>query len=111
VCHHLGADTSPYTTDQLIDILAQNDIPVGRANMRSEVSDDPQVVASGLLEISEHPRGGVMRQPRSAARFSQAPYQLRHHSPEIGQHTVEILTELGLSLEDMQALAREGIIA
>ncbi|MFT5805286.1 MAG: crotonobetainyl-CoA:carnitine CoA-transferase CaiB-like acyl-CoA transferase, partial [Candidatus Paceibacteria bacterium] len=45
------------------------------------------------------------------ARFSHAEYQLRHHSPEIGQHTVEILTELGLSLDDMQALAREGVIA
>jgi crotonobetainyl-CoA:carnitine CoA-transferase CaiB-like acyl-CoA transferase len=111
VCHHLGADTTPYTTDQLIDILAQNDIPVGRANKRSEVSDDPQVVASGMLDVSEHPRGGAMLQPRAAARFSHAEYQLRHHSPEIGQHTVEILTELGLSLDDMQALAREGVIA
>ncbi len=111
VSHNLGADTSPYTTDQLIDILAQNDIPVGRANKRSEVSSDPQVMAGGMLEVSEHPRGGTMQQPKAPARFSKTPYALRHHSPEVGQHTVEILSELGLSIEDMQALAREGVIA
>ena len=111
VSHHLGADTSPYTTDQLIDILAQNDIPVGRANKRSQVCTDPQVVASGLIEVSEHPRGGTMQQPKAPARFSKTLYALRRHSPEVGEHTVEILSELGLSIEDMQALARAGVIA
>jgi len=69
------------------------------------------VMAGGMLEVSEHPRGGTMQQPKAPARFSKTPYALRHHSPEVGQHTVEILSELGLSIEDMQALAREGVIA
>jgi crotonobetainyl-CoA:carnitine CoA-transferase CaiB-like acyl-CoA transferase len=111
VSHHLGADTSPYTTAQLLEILAHNDIPVGRANKRDEVCDDPQVLANGMLEISDHPRGGAMRLPKPPARFSKTPYSQRHQSPEIGQHTVEILSEIGLSFEDMQALAREGVIA
>lgn len=110
VSHHLGADTLPYSTDQLLEILAKNDIPVSRVNTRADACEDPQIVATGILQTSEHPRGGTLRQPRAPARFGNSPYAERHPSPEVGQHTVEILTELGLSHEDMQALAQQGVI-
>ncbi|MFP6808658.1 MAG: CaiB/BaiF CoA-transferase family protein [Pseudomonadales bacterium] len=111
VSHRLGADCSSYSTDELIELFSQNDIPVARANQRSEVSSDPQVIASKTLMVTNHPRGGEMLHPRPPMQFSNTPFTMRSHSPEIGQHTVEILSELGLSLEDMQGMAREGIIA
>lgn len=110
VAHHLGADTSPYSTDQLMEILASNDIPAGRANKRHEVMEDPQVIASKILETLDHPRGGKMILPRAPARFSGTPLQQRRHSPEVGQHTAEILTEQGMSMEDIIQLAQQGII-
>ena len=110
VSHHLGADTSEYTTADLLQILAENDIPVSRVNARHEVVDDPQVKALGLMEELEHPRGGKMLLPKAPVSFSGTPTGHRYHSPEVGQHTVEILTELGLEFTDMQALARDGAI-
>jgi crotonobetainyl-CoA:carnitine CoA-transferase CaiB-like acyl-CoA transferase len=110
VAHHLGADTSPYSTDQLMEILASNDIPAGRANKRHEVMEDPQVIASKILETLDHPRGGKMILPRAPARFSGTPLQQRRHSPEVGQHTAEILTEQGMSREDIIQLAQKGVI-
>lgn len=110
VSHHLGADTSGYSTDEVLDILAHNDIPVARANARHEVVDDPQVKALGIVEQQEHPRGGLMQMPKPPVQFESTPTQKQYDSPEVGQHTVEVLETLGLTIEDMQALAREGAI-
>jgi len=110
VSHRMGADCSQYSTEELIELFSQNEIPVARANRRSEVADDPQVMAAGVLMTVDHPRGGLMQQPRAPVRFGATGAELRHHSPEVGQHTIEILSELGLTIEDMQALARQGAI-
>ena len=66
VSGYLGADCRQYATDELMELLAHNEIPAGRVNTRAEVVDDPQVQATGILRDVEHPRGGAM-QPRSAA--------------------------------------------
>jgi len=111
VTHALGADCSSYSTDELIALLAQNEIPVARANTRAEVLDDPQVKALGILQSFQHPRGGPMIQPRSPVRFAKKAVSSPTPSPEVGQHTVEILAELGLTIEQMQELADQGAIA
>ncbi len=110
VSHRLGADTSGYSTEQLIDLFDQNEIPIARANRRQDVIDDPQIQASGILETIEHPRGGTMRQPRPPVKFGRTNPSERTPSAEVGQHTVEILSEIGLSMADMRTLAREGAI-
>jgi len=110
VSHQLGADCSSYTTDELIEIFSQNEIPVSKANRRFEVADDPQVKAAEVLTTFQDPRGGEMQQPKPPVSFGETPSAIRSVSPEIGEHTVEILSELGLTMEDMQALAQEGII-
>ena len=110
ISSYLGADTSGYDTDQLLQLLADNEIPVGRVNRRSEVLHDRQVQASGTVLELEHPRGGALLQPRSAVRFDGTPTPPPIPSAELGEHTVEVLAELGLSLEEMQALAHQGAI-
>jgi len=111
VSHRMGADCSSYSTAELIEIFSQNEIPIARANKRAEVADDPQVKAAGVLLDLDHPRGGKMQQPRPPVRFGETPSTQRSYSPEVGQHTVEILSELGLTMEDMRALASEGVIS
>jgi len=110
VAHHLGADTTPYSTDQLMEILATNDIPASRANKRHQVTEDPQVIASEILETFDHPRGGKMVLPRAPARFGGTPLIHRRHSPEVGQHTAEVLSELGLPMEQIIQLAQGGVV-
>ena len=111
VSGYLGADCSQYATDELMELLGYNEIPAGRVNTRAQVIDDPQVQATGILQDIEHPRGGPMRQPRSAVRFSRSSEPRLQASADLGEHTVEILADLGLTLEQMQELARQGVIA
>lgn len=110
VSHRLGAETSHYSTDQILDVLTENEIPAARVNARHEIPDDPQVVAMEMLETFEHPRGGEMQLPKSPVYFSKTNPRHQRPSPEVGEHTVEILSELNMSLPDMQELARQGAI-
>lgn len=110
VSHRLGADTSNYQTDELLDLLQQNDIPAAKVNLRHEVPDDPQVKATGIVEEFEHPRGGDMQLPTPPIRFSKTETAHQRPSPEVGEHTVEILSELDMTLAEMQELAKQGAI-
>ncbi len=111
VTHRLGADTSSYSTDELVELFAQHDMPVARANRRDQIEHDEQVKALGILEETVHPRGGEMRLPRPSVQFGGTAGRDRSPSPELGEHTVEVLEELGLDIEQMRQMAREGIIA
>ena len=53
--------------------------------------------ASELIFETEHPVAGTIRQPRAAALFPETPTTLRRPAPTLGEHTDEILSELGLS--------------
>ena len=110
VSGYLGADCRQYATDELMDLLAYNEIPAGRVNTRAQVIDDPQVQAAKILQDFEHPRGGAMRQPRNPLRFSDVSTPKLQPSADLREHTVEVLAGLGLSLEEMQELARQGAI-
>jgi crotonobetainyl-CoA:carnitine CoA-transferase CaiB-like acyl-CoA transferase len=110
VSHRLGADTSNYETEELLDLLRQNDIPAARVNRRSEIADDPQVQALGMIEKFEHPRGGKMQLPKAPIDFSRTPSQHQAPSPEVGQHTVDVLMELDMTFAEMQELAKQGAI-
>ena len=110
VSGYLGADCRQYATDELMELLAYNEIPAGRVNTRAQVIEDPQVQAARILQDVDHPRGGPMRQPRSPLRFGNSPSMPLQPSVDLGAHTVEVLADLGLTLEQMQELAGQGVI-
>jgi len=110
VSHSLGADTRQYTTQQLIQLFAENDVPIARANRREEVATDPQVQATQALQVHSHPRAGRLIQPRPAVRFEGTPTPTPAPAPELGEHTVALLDELGLTEIEMQELAEQGVL-
>jgi crotonobetainyl-CoA:carnitine CoA-transferase CaiB-like acyl-CoA transferase len=98
------------TTEDWLEKLEAEGVPCAPVLTREQVINHPQVHASNLLLESDHPVAGRLRQTRAAARFSVTPTELRSGAPLLGQHTDEVLTGLGLSRRELEALRAKGVI-
>jgi crotonobetainyl-CoA:carnitine CoA-transferase CaiB-like acyl-CoA transferase len=72
--------------------------------------EHPQVTANEIVVETEHSRSGRLRQARPAARFGQAPFEIRHGAPALGEHTREVLAELGCRDGEIEDLRSAGVI-
>jgi crotonobetainyl-CoA:carnitine CoA-transferase CaiB-like acyl-CoA transferase len=98
------------TTAEWMARLEAADVPCAPALTRSQVIEDPQVLASEILIESDHPVAGRLRQTRAAARYSATPPELRRGAPQLGEHGDEILRELGLSLDEIGNLRKREVV-
>jgi crotonobetainyl-CoA:carnitine CoA-transferase CaiB-like acyl-CoA transferase len=97
------------TTEEWLERLEAAGVPCAPVLTRGQVIAHPQILASGILLESEHPSAGRLRQTRTAARF-EAPMLIRRGAPRLGEHSREILAELGLADATIEALRRQRII-
>jgi crotonobetainyl-CoA:carnitine CoA-transferase CaiB-like acyl-CoA transferase len=98
-------------TAELTARLEAEDVPHARVLRREEVLNDPQVAANESIATFEDPRGGRMRLARNPARFDRASLPFRRHAPALGEHTDEVLRELGRSAEQITKLRTDGAVA
>ena len=85
------------STAEWLALSEVHDIPATPIVAVPEVPDHPQLKAVGLFQRREHPVAGPVLEMRPATRFSRTPVTLRRHAPTTGQHSAEILDELGLA--------------
>jgi len=81
--------------------------PVQKA---SELADDPQVRANSYLLDFDHPVHGPVKLVASPVQFDDRPPDIRTPAPQLGQHTEEVLLELGYTWEDIARLKEENVI-
>lgn len=84
-------------------------VPFSMILTPQELTEDPHALAIGLFEESEHPVVGRVRLPRHPARFGATPASLGAGAPALGQHTDDVLTELGLA-DEIATLRAEKIV-
>ena len=85
-------------------VLKQQDIPCVPVKHPTELLDDPHLVATDFFERVEHPSEGPVLAMKSPMQMSASPVGLRRHAPRLGQHTREILAEIGYSEARCDAL-------
>jgi crotonobetainyl-CoA:carnitine CoA-transferase CaiB-like acyl-CoA transferase len=99
-----------FTIGEAMRRLDEAKVPAVAAVALSEIPDHPQIVANELIVESHHPVAGPLRQPRAAARFSGTPVRVSGPAPLPGEHTDEILEELGYDVDARAALRAAGAV-
>lgn len=93
-----------------VEALNAAGVPCGPILNIKEVFEDPQVGHLGLATKVTHPKLGELEVQNLPVTLSRTPGAVRMPAPEPGQHTDEVLGELGYSSEDVMALRRAGVI-
>ena len=106
----LHATLAKRTSGDWVEILNRAGVPCGPIYSVDQVFADPQVAHLQSAVEVEHPRLGKFRVLNQAARLSRTPAAVVSATPEIGQHTDEVLAELGYSAADIAALHAKGAV-
>jgi crotonobetainyl-CoA:carnitine CoA-transferase CaiB-like acyl-CoA transferase len=85
------------TTEEWLEPLDAEQVPCAPILPLSQILEHPQIEATGVIVETDHPVAGRIRQARAAARFEKTPTTLDRPAPTLGEHTDEILAELGLA--------------
>jgi formyl-CoA transferase len=92
----IEAITSTKPRAHWLQLFDANNIPCGPINDYSQVFEDPQVIARELVVDVEHPTLGAIRALGSAIKLSATPPDVRRRAPLLGEHTEEVLSEVGI---------------
>jgi crotonobetainyl-CoA:carnitine CoA-transferase CaiB-like acyl-CoA transferase len=84
-----------HTTAEWLERLDAADVPCAPILRRGEIIHNEQVVARGIITEFEQPKVGLVRQPKPAARFEVNEAAIGGPAPRIGEHSREVLRELG----------------
>jgi len=93
-----------------IDALNEAGVPCGPIYKMDQVFADPQVAHIGAAAEVDHPRLGRSRIVAQPARLSRTPASVASATPELGEHTAEILRELKYSEKEVEQLKAKGAI-
>ena len=85
-------------------------VPCGPINDLADVFADPQVRYREMTVQMPHPLTDALRLVASPMKFSATPVQYRRPPPLLGEHTAQVLAELGFGADEVDALKRAGAI-
>ena len=99
------------TTQEWFEELEQVGIPCGPVNTIDKVAIDPQVLAREMIVGVHHPKAGNFKVTNTPIKLSRTPSKLERASPDLGEHTKELLRELlGITAQDLLNLENCGVI-
>jgi crotonobetainyl-CoA:carnitine CoA-transferase CaiB-like acyl-CoA transferase len=97
-------------TDDVVKLLTAKDVPCAPVVSLDEMLVHPQIVANRTLVEYEHPLIGPIRQPRATPTFASMQGAGIVPAPGLGDHTEEILSEIGLSRPSIESLLTTGVV-
>ena len=111
LAEEIEAVTATQPRAHWLTLLEEAGIPCGPILDYEEVFADPHVRERGMVQEIDHPEAGRIRVVGPAVKLSETPASVRRPSPLLGEHTAEILREIGVTDAEIEALAASGVVA
>ncbi len=99
------------TRDEWYGFLVKQDVCVGKVYDVEEVFEDPQIRARQMVVETEHPEIGKVKEVGVAIKMLGTPGAVRRAAPYRGEHTDQVLKDLGLPPEEIQSLRAKRVVA
>jgi CoA:oxalate CoA-transferase len=106
----VGGRLAGNTTAYWVETLNAAGVPCGPVNSVAEVFADPQIQAQQMVIDVDHPGYGIVRMLGFPMKLSETPCRVRRSAPRLGEHSDEVLAELGYSEAERAAWRRDGVI-
>jgi len=106
----IGAWAAQRSVDAALAALDGASVPAGRIYTVADIAADPHYQARGMLDAVQLADGSTLAVPGICPKLSATPGGHRHNAPALGQHSDQVLQELGLSAEQIAGLRARGIV-
>ena len=93
----IEAEAPKRSTAEWVEFCDEVSIPCMPVLSLEQLPDDPHMKAVGMFGRDEHPSEGPYKVIRAPVSFSSSPFRIRRHAPRLGEHTREILEEIGMA--------------
>ena len=103
----VAAEMKKRTTAEWLEALERADIPVQRMNSLEDIVAAPHLAATGFFRMLQPPTEGAIRSMAVPSEWSESPPEYRRHAPRLGEHTTEVLREVGVPQSDIEALTKQ----
>ena len=102
--------TRTKNTEEWVKIMEKEGVPCGRIRTLDQVLTDPHVDIREMVLEKEHPTAGMIKLTGVPTKLSLTPGEVSAVPPTLGQHTDEVLSELGYSEDDIKGFRDQKII-
>ena len=99
------------TTQEWLDVFGETSVPTNMVNTLEDLVDDPHLKAVDFWEVVDHPTEGKIRMTKFPVSFSETPADIRRLPPRLGEHSIELLKEAGLSQAEIDKMLESGATA
>jgi crotonobetainyl-CoA:carnitine CoA-transferase CaiB-like acyl-CoA transferase len=106
----LDATFASKCSQDWLNALAEAGVPAGPIYNMEDVYADPQVQARDMMVEMDHPTAGRVKNIGVAVKLSDTPGSVRSPSPLLGQHTDDVLSDMGCSEDEIARLRDAGAI-
>ncbi len=106
----IGDWTSAHGVDHVLKVLADAQVPSGKIYSIADIVADPQYLARDMIREATLPDGTTLRVPGIVPKLSDTPGNLEWVGPALGQHTDEVLAQIGYSPSEIAALRERKAI-
>ena len=98
------------TTAEWIDLLEEHGVPAGPIYKVDEMFEEPQIQHLGIVQGVTHPARGHIHLVGQPVTLSRTPALIDTPTPDAGEHTDEVLGELGIDTDRIAALKADGVV-